>query len=154
MNEAIRCSDPIHFGHAQELGAHVEWEHVFVHTIGVLDLSVYEGHEVLMNVCSPIHLDKQDSKKSFAGMAALGYHKGGYIVLPELGLHIRLEPGDFVLIIGRMLRHFVEDWEGGQGICIPHFTHYSVSRMMQMGHLVGLEDIPEDEEDEDKDEDE
>jgi hypothetical protein len=45
-------------------------------------------------------------------MATLGYHKGGYLVLPELGLHVRLEPGDIVLIKGRMLHHFVEDWEG------------------------------------------
>jgi hypothetical protein len=79
-------------------------------------------------------------------MAALGYHKGGYLVLPELGLHVRLEPGDIVLIRGRILRHFVEDWEGGQRICIPHFTHSSVWRMVERGHLVGLKDIPDKEE--------
>jgi hypothetical protein len=152
MNEGIRCSDPVHFGHAQELRARVEREHAFARTTGILDPSVYEGHEILMNVRSTIHVDRQDPKKSFAGMAALGYHRGGYLVLPQLGLRIRLEPGDFVLIRGRMLQHFVEDWEGGQRISIPYFTHSSVWRMMKMGHLVGVEEIPDEEEEEDDEE--
>jgi hypothetical protein len=146
VNAAVSFADPIHYEDAKETRRLVEKSHAFTRVIGSIDPLVYEGREILLNVRSNIHFDRQDPKRSFAAMVALGYHKGGYLVLPELGLRIRLEPGDIVLIRGRMLRHFVEDWEGGQRICVPHFTHSSVWRMLKRGHLVGIEDFSEDEE--------
>jgi hypothetical protein len=37
----------------------------------------------------------------------LGYHTGGYLVFPKLGVRTQMEPGDIVFFRGRMLRHFV-----------------------------------------------
>jgi hypothetical protein len=146
INEGIRCFDPLHYEHAEALRVAVEKKYPFARALGIIDNLVYEGHEVLLNVHSGDHYDRQDPKRAWAGMVALGYHRGGYLVLPQLGVRIRLEPGDIVFIRGRMLRHFVEDWEGGQRICIPHFTHSSIWRLMNMHDLVGLDEIPEDEE--------
>lgn len=146
INEGIRCIDPKHYEDAKALRAAMEKEYPFTRALGAVDNLVYEGREILLNVRSGEHYDRQDPKRSWAGMVALGHHRGGYLVFPELGVRMRLEPGDIVFCRGRMLRHFVEDWEGGQRICLPHFTHSSIWRLMKMHHLVGLDDIPEEEE--------
>ncbi|KZP27388.1 hypothetical protein FIBSPDRAFT_730851, partial [Athelia psychrophila] len=102
----------------------------------------YEAREILFNIQKEVHVDKQDPPLSWVVDLALGEHKGGHLVLPQLGLRIRLEPGDMIMLRGRMIRHGVEDWTGGQRICMPHFTHSSTWRMMNMGHLVGLPPVP------------
>jgi hypothetical protein len=39
-----------------------------------------------------------------------------------------LEPGDIILIRGRVVPHLIEPWTDGQRIAIPHFTHSSLWR--------------------------
>jgi hypothetical protein len=131
----------------------MERTYPFTRTMGTIDTLIYEGRELLLNVQSPEHTDRQDPKCAWALLAALGYHRGGYMILPELGLRIRLEPGDLLGIRGRVFKHFVEDWTGGQRICIPHFTHSTIWRLAKMAHLVGLEPLPVDTEDEEEWED-
>jgi hypothetical protein len=149
INEVIHHNDPIHYGHACQVRQHIEKKFPFTRTTGAIDMLTYEGRQILFNVRSPEHSDRQDPKRSWALLAGLGYHREGYLVLPELGLRIRLEPGDILAIRGRIFRHYLEDWTGGQRICIPHYTHSSIWRLAGMGHLVGLETLPTESEDED-----
>jgi hypothetical protein len=144
VNEGIRFTDPNHYEDAKKLRESVERKHPFAKALGKIDTLVYEGHQILLNIRSGEHVDRHDPKRSFAGLTAFGGHKGGYLVFPELGIRVRLEPRDGVFLRGRMLRHFVQDWEGGQRICIAHFTHSTVWRMEGMGHLVGLDEIESD----------
>ena len=94
------------------------------------DLLIYEDHEILYNRTSTLHTDSSDPQNGWAILTAFGTFKGGYVRLPNLGLRIRLEPGDAIALRGRVIPHEVEAWDGGQRISIPHFTHSSVWRSM------------------------
>lgn len=94
------------------------------------DLLIYEDHEILYNRTSTLHTDSSDPQNGWAILTAFGTFKGGYVRLPNLGLHIRLEPGDAIALRGQVIPHEVEAWDGGQRISIPHFTHSSVWRSM------------------------
>jgi hypothetical protein len=94
------------------------------------DPLVYEGREILVNRQSLLHTDDQDPPWGYAILAAAGYHKGGFVRFPHLGLRVRFEPGDIIAVRGRVLPHEVEGWTG-QRITIPHFTHSSMWRAMQ-----------------------
>ena len=50
---------------------------------------------------------------------------------PNLGLRVRMGPGDAVAIRGRVVPHGSEDWEG-QRISIPHFTYSRLWKELQM----------------------
>ena len=60
------------------------------------------------------------------------------IFFPQLNLRVCLLPGDFVLIRGRVLEHMIEEWDGGQRISIPHFTHTSLWRDCGLEDLVDI----------------
>lgn len=141
VNAALEAVDRKHFQSAESLRTKLEAAFPFVDALNTNDPLVYEGRELLFNIKKDVHVDSQDPPLSWVVDLALGEHKGGHLVLPQVGLRIRLEPGDVIMLRGRLIRHGVEDWTGGQRISIPHFTHSSTWRMMEMGHLVGLEDL-------------
>jgi hypothetical protein len=75
----------------------------------------------------------------YAGLYAAGDFKtGGHVFFPRLRLRVRLLPGDFILIRGRVLEHEIEAFDGGQRISIPHFTHTSLWRDCGLADLVDL----------------
>lgn len=143
VNAALKAVDPGHFKNAETLRGKLEVKFPFVKAVNANDPLVYEARAILFNVQKEVHVDWQDPPMSWVTDLAAGEHKGGHLVLPQLGLRIRLEPGDVIMLRGRIVRHGVEDWTGGQRISMPHFTHSSTWRMMEMGHLVGLEDLVE-----------
>lgn len=140
VNAALKAVDPEHYKRAEALRGRLEDTFPFVNALNTNDPLVYEAREILFNIQKEVHVDRQDPPMSWVVDLALGEHQGGHLVLPQLGLRIRLEPGDVIMLRGRMIRHGVEDWTGGQRISMPHFTHSSTWRMMGMGHLVGLRD--------------
>ena len=100
--------------------------------LNAVDPLLLEGREILFNRKSGLHNDQSDPHLAWAILLALGNFKGGYIRVPALGLRARLEPGDAIFIRGRVLKHEIEAWSGGQRISIPHFTHTSVWRAAGM----------------------
>jgi hypothetical protein len=136
-NEFLRLTEPKHYEDAVKLRKEVEECFPWTRAFGAMDPLVYEGHELLFNVQSFEHTDRWDPQRSWAIIYCAGSHEGGYLYLPHLGLRVRMGPGDMVMIRGRVLKHMVEEWSGGQHISIPHFTHSSIWRMMGMAHLVG-----------------
>lgn len=146
VNAALKAVDLAHYQNAEKLRSALESRFPFVKAVNAVDPLVYEGREILFNIQKEVHIDRQDPPLSWVADLALGRHTGGHLVLPQLGLHIRLEPGDMIMLRGRIIRHGVEDWEGGQRISMPHFTHSSTWRMMDMASLVGLKDLESGEE--------
>ena len=128
--------DPAHYNDAKRLREEVEKRFPFTRALGALDPLLYEGQELLYNVMSDEHTDGFDPPGSYSLIAAAGNFQGGYLFFRHLGLRVRLEPGDIVMFRGRVLKHVVEVWTGGQRISIPHFTHSSVWKLMGMGDLV------------------
>ena len=138
VNVLMRTLDPTHYHDAEELKKRLSKMYPGYGAIAHLDKLVYDGREVLWNVLSDLHTDRQDPVFGWAILCTFGDFKGGHIYLPNLGLRMRMQPGDIVFIKGRVLRHKVEEWTGGQRICVPHFTHTSVWKMVkELGDRLG-----------------
>jgi hypothetical protein len=128
INAFLKFADPDH--HAELLKV-VEKINALIpsyKSLCAIDPLLYEGREILFNRLSGLHTDSQDPPLGYAILAAFGDFKGGYVYLPNLGLRIRLHPGDVILLRGRVVPHVIEEWDEGQRICIPHFTHSSTWR--------------------------
>lgn len=139
VDRAISFMDPQHYRNAAKLKKKVEERFPFARMFADLDPCVYEGLEILLNVHTGLHTDRFDPFRGWALVYCAGNHTGGYLNLPHLGLRLRMLPGDMTMIRGRVLKHCVEDWSGGQRISIPHYTHSSTWRMMEMDQYVGGE---------------
>lgn len=137
VNAILEFMDPQHYAHAVELRRRVHSMFPFTRSIAAIDPLVYEGREILANVQMSDHTDRFDPIWGNAIIAGAGEHRDGYLRFPNLGLRVRLNPGDIVMFRGRVLRHSVEPWSGGQRISIPHFTHSTVWKMMGMEECVG-----------------
>ena len=136
INTVLKIVDPEFYTNLMHLHTAMEQKHAISKCMNAVDPLLYEGREVLYNRISGLHYDSQDPYLAYAALLTAGHFKGGYIWIPLLKLRIRLEPGDLVLIRGRVLQHQIEEWEGGQRISIPHFTHTSFWRSAGLEHLV------------------
>lgn len=132
VNHVLKYGDPEHFKAAKELREKARRVLPIYNNLSTEDPLVYEGREVLWNRGSGLHVDKHDPQRSYAILTAFGDFKGGHIRIPHLGLRVRLQPGDCIAFRGRVLPHESEDWNEGQRISIPHFTHSKLWRSMKM----------------------
>ena len=139
INNTIEHVDPVFFDALKQLNKKATAKHASLAAWKSVDPLLLEGRELLLNRISGRHRDSQDPRLAYAGLYAAGDFKtGGYLYFPQLKLKVRLLPGDFVLLRGRVLEHEIEAWEGGQRISIPHFTHTSLWRNCGLDHLVDL----------------
>jgi hypothetical protein len=139
INETIEIVDPEFFANLTKLQEVACAKHASLALWRMVDPLLFEGRELLFNRCSGCHTDSQDPVLGYAGLYAIGnFTSGGSVYFPDLKLRVRLLPGDFVLLRGRVLRHLIEPWEGGQRISIPHFTHTSLWRNCGLAHLVEI----------------
>jgi len=129
MNACLEYGDPDHYAEAITIRNTTRKQRASHDALSHSDVLVYEGREILYNRQSGLHTDSQDPELSWAVLSALGEHKGGHVFLPNLGLRVRLEPGDIIMLRGRVIPHEIEEWVG-QRITVPHFTHSSMWRAM------------------------
>ena len=139
INETIKLVDPVFFDALTKFHQVSTAKHSSLAAWTSVDSLLMEGRELLFNRISGRHRDKQDPKLAYAGLYAAGNFKsGGHVSFPQLNLRVRLLPGDFVLLRGRVLEHEIEAWDGGQRISIPHFTHTNLWRDCGLQDLVDL----------------
>jgi hypothetical protein len=139
INETIEWVDLVFFQALTDLHERATAKHPSLAAWTSVDPLLFEARELLFNRISGRHRDSQDPKLAYAGLFAAGnFTSGGQIFFPQLNLQVRLLPGDFVLIQGRVLEHQIEGWKGGQRISIPHFTHTSLWRDCELADLVDI----------------
>ena len=139
INHIIKLAEPQFYEALVKLREVSSSKHATLATYNNLDPLLMEGRELLFNRKSGRHIDLQDPVLGYAGLLSLGnFDRGGSLYLHQLNLKVSLLPGDFVLIRGRVLEHEIEDWDGGQRISIPHFTHTSLWRDCGLAHLVAI----------------
>jgi hypothetical protein len=125
VNEILHFIDPDFYAKLLELCRRANSD-PYIRALNSIDILLLEGREFLYNRLSELHTDGLDPQLGWAILIALGDFKGGHVHLPQLGLRVRLQPGDVVLIRGRVVKHEIEEWTDGQRISVPHFTHTSL----------------------------
>lgn len=139
VNQVVKLVDPVFYQSLLKLQDAVQGCSS-MKALNSIDQLLFEGRELLFNRQSGPHKDSQDPKGGYAGLYALGNFKGGNLRVNLLkgSIRMRLEPGDFILLRGRVFEHWVEDWTGGQRIAMPHFTHTSLWKRFGLENLVDV----------------
>ncbi|KIN94298.1 hypothetical protein M404DRAFT_168700, partial [Pisolithus tinctorius Marx 270] len=123
INQVLHVIDPGFYAKITHLREVVEEKFPAVKAFNRDDPLLFEGREIIFNRKSGPHVDRQDPQMGWVALVALGEFTGGNLHCPQLGLDVRLEPGDVILLRGRVVRHQIKDWDEEQRIVIAHFTH-------------------------------
>ena len=84
--------------------------------------SFFSGIEVISNRTTPCHRDIGSAPPDYDFLVSAGNHTEAWFHLPDLMAKLLYKPGTVTAISGKVLRHAVYSWEGGERICIAHFT--------------------------------
>jgi len=92
--------------------------------------SVWSGISVIVNRKTPLHRDWGGAFPIYDLLVSGGTHTGCFLDIPDLGSRLRYLPGTAVAISGKVLRHGVKDWEGGERVCNAHFMKDAVHQRL------------------------
>jgi hypothetical protein len=88
--------------------------------------SIFSGLGVIVNRMTPSHRDRGASAQVYDLLVSLGTHTSAILNLSDVQAQLRYHPGTIVLVCGRVLRHGVETWMGGDRICWAHYVRDNV----------------------------
>lgn len=92
-----------------------------------------------MNRTSGEHLDSRGLRRGFDGLLAAGKFHDGDLLLKDLNVQIRFEPGTLVLFDGTSQRHSILEWGEEQRISNAFFVHRSVFEELELN--ISLPDL-------------
>jgi hypothetical protein len=90
------------------------------------------GISVISNRASICHLDVNGHKEWYDFLVAAGTYKQCWFRLPDLGLELQYLPGTLVALNGRILRHEVVEWDGGDRVCYAHWVRPTLLRALSV----------------------
>jgi len=88
--------------------------------------SIFSGFSLIVNRRTPFHRDTGASPTYFDLLISGGTHSDCRLELPDLGSTLSYAPGTGVFVTGRVLRHGVSSWSGGERICLAQFMKDAV----------------------------
>jgi len=88
--------------------------------------SVFTGMQIIANRTTRYHRDPGAASTYYDLLLSLGTHTTADLSLPEFGAHLYYPPGSIVQLSGKIFLHGVEDWEGGERICLAHMMKDNV----------------------------
>lgn len=88
--------------------------------------SIFNAAQVIVNRTTPPHRDNRGYNTAYDLLLSLGTHSDARLVIPELGSQISYKPGTMVELCGKILIHGVNQWIGGERICVAHFMRDNV----------------------------
>ena len=65
-------------------------------------------------------------------LVSAGTHTQAKLSVPELGVHLSYRPGDVVAVCGKGFLHEVEDWSGGERVCMSHYMKDNVHEHLEV----------------------
>ena len=81
---------------------------------------------VIVNRKTPLHTDSGAWLESFDFLTSAGTHKSADLEVPVLKCKFQYLPGTFVAICGQVFPHAVQEWTGGERVCLAYFMKHSL----------------------------
>lgn len=94
--------------------------------------SVFSGIGVIVDRVTPSHRDKGACAQAYDLLLSMGTHRSATLRLSDVQAELSYWPGTIVMVCGRVLRHAVESWEGGDRICCAHYMRDNVHNRLQL----------------------
>jgi hypothetical protein len=82
--------------------------------------SVFTGMQIIANQTTPPHRDRGGAPTHYDLLLSVGTHVKAELHLPEFGARLSYAPGTIIELCGKVFLHGVEDWEGGERVCVAH----------------------------------
>lgn len=89
-------------------------------------VSAWSGISIIVNRVTPSHRDPGAACSVYDLLVSGGTHTQCSLDVPDIGASFSYLPGTVVGVCGKVLRHKVEGWEGGERICAAHFIKDAV----------------------------
>ena len=89
-------------------------------------ISVWSGFAMIVNRETYIHHDIGAAPTDYDLLLSGGTHKQCTLDVQDLGLRLSYLPGTGVAVAGKVLRHGVKTWDGGERICQARFVKDAV----------------------------
>lgn len=94
--------------------------------------SVFQAMQVIVNRSTIAHRDDKAFNTAYDLLVSLGTHRNARLRIRDLGTSLLYKPGAMIALSGRMLIHQVEEWEGGERICLAHFMRDNVHQRQHL----------------------
>jgi hypothetical protein len=94
--------------------------------------SVFSGIEVISNRITPPHRDTNAAPTMYDFLVSAGTHTEAWLDLQDVNAHLAYNPGTVVALCGKVLRHGVQTWIGGERICVAHFIRDAVQERLNL----------------------
>jgi hypothetical protein len=88
--------------------------------------SAFSAIGIIVNRETLTHRDAGGWRTCYDLLVAAGTYESAYLDVPDLGARIEYNPGTAVFITGKILRHAVTSWKGGERICYAHYMRNNV----------------------------
>jgi hypothetical protein len=88
--------------------------------------SVFNGIGVIANRITIPHRDPAGRSEWYDLLLAAGTYDDAYLDVHDLGAQFTYKPGTVIAICGRLLRHGIDRWNGGERICYAHYMRNNV----------------------------
>jgi hypothetical protein len=88
--------------------------------------SVFSAWQIIVNRITPSHRDAGAAPCMYDVLTSVGTHTTSKFILSDCGTSFSYPPGTVIAICGRVLRHEVASWEGGERICVAHYVRDNV----------------------------
>jgi hypothetical protein len=94
--------------------------------------SAFSAWQVISNRITPAHRDMGAAPMVYDLLTCAGTYKHSLFHVHDLGARFHYTPGTVVALCGRVLRHEVKDWHGGDRICVAHYMRDSIHNRMRV----------------------
>lgn len=88
--------------------------------------SLFGCIDIVVNRETPIHQDQGGTPQGYDALISLGVDHNARLELPDVGASFKYGPGCCVYLAGKVLRHGVPKWEGGERWALIHFVNDAV----------------------------
>jgi len=88
--------------------------------------SVWSGFSIIVNRITWLHRDNGAAPMDYDLLVSGGTHQQCVLDIHELGSRLSYPPGTGVAIVGKVLRHGVKTWDGGERVCQARFMKDAV----------------------------
>ena len=89
-------------------------------------ISVWSGFAMIVNRKTYLHRDSGAAPMDYDLLLSGGTHEQCMLDVQDLGLRLLYLPGTTVGVTGKVLRHGVKAWDGGERICQARFMKDAV----------------------------
>ena len=94
--------------------------------------SIFSGIEVIVNRITPPHRDSQAAPPVYDLLVSAGTHEEAWFDLPDIQTRLSYNPCTVVALSGKVLRHGVAGWVGGERICLAHFIRDNIHNRLNL----------------------